>query len=543
MDRFLNTKIEKIVSKNSSILIFFCVAVLIFYGNVLFGDFVFDDNIFIENNVQIRSLLNIPEIYESNTTSGSGLSGDNFYRPNQQLIYTLLYSLFGLSTFFFHLVPIIFHILNGFLVFLLFTKLGISRRNSFLGVLIFLLHPILTQAVSYVSGLSEPLVTTSIFAAILLFIQSMKEVSLKRYLCWVVASSILFAFGLFSKESGLILLPLILIVGIFLYKKGLLTNLKRFGLVLLILSIISVLYIYLRLNFLNFTGVLGLTTYNNLYTENLWVRIVTFIYVLPEYFKMILFPKDLYYEKSYFAISAILVTQSAVSIVIIVTSFYVAIKSLVKKNGELFLGIGWFFVAMLPFYGIIPMNAIYLEHWLYIPLIGIIFCLAYLFDEYQDFSKKILPGLLVFILIVFGLRVMARNAEWGDPIKFYRNELQYAPQSARIHNNLAMEFADRDDCLSAIPHYEEAIAISDVYPQTHQNLGKCLEAIEYFDEAYQEYVRALVIEPNFSYSISSLHNLLTLFSDPRAPKFLDLYNRKEAGEELQWEDILEALAR
>src|SRR3989338_6872261 len=47
MPDFINYKIQKIISKNSFVFLVFVCAVLFAYGNILFGDFVFDDNIFI----------------------------------------------------------------------------------------------------------------------------------------------------------------------------------------------------------------------------------------------------------------------------------------------------------------------------------------------------------------------------------------------------------------------------------------------------------------------------------------------------------------
>src|SRR5207244_12716076 len=55
---------------------------------------------------------------------------------------------------------------------------------------------------------------------------------------------------------------------------------------------IFIIYIFLRLYFLNFTGVIGLSPELNIYTESIWVRLATFIHILPEYFKMIIFPRS-----------------------------------------------------------------------------------------------------------------------------------------------------------------------------------------------------------------------------------------------------------
>src|SRR3989338_818867 len=508
MPDFINYKIQKIISKNSFVFLVFVCAVLFAYGNILFGDFVFDDNIFIENNAQIRSPSNVEEIYSSSTTAGSGLLNDNFYRPNQQLIYTLLYTFFGFSPSFFHLAPLLFHIFNGFLIFLLFSRLGISRRASFLGSLLFLLHPILTQAVSYISGLSEPLVVSTILGALLIFLKTFE--SDEKFYKWLLLGALVFFIGLFSKESQVVSLGLMGLVLIFKWSRQEVEDFFKPILFILFLSAIFSFFLYIRINFLNFTGVMGLTGDINPYTENIWLRISTFVHILPEYFKMILFPLHLHYERPYIFYDSYTETQSIFSLIFLIFGFLASIFLVFKKRPELFFGFFWFLGALLPVSGVIPVNSIYLEHWLYMPIIGMIFFLCYIFDNLGEKSKNIIIIFLFFIFLLFSFRIMARNAEWGDPVRFYKNEIRYTKNSARIYNNMAMELADRNDCVSAIPNYEMAIAVNDAYPQTHHNLARCLQVMGMQKEAEREYMEALRIEPNFRYSLEAIKNLRSI---------------------------------
>jgi protein O-mannosyl-transferase len=537
----LNQFIQKLASKNSLVITTLVVLALFAYGNILFGDFVFDDNIFIENNIQIRSPSNIEAIYESSTTAGSGLRNDNFYRPNQQFIYTLLYSFFGLSPSMFHLTSVIFHILNALLIFLLFTKLGISRKYSLLGSSLFLLHPILTESVSYISGLSDPLVTFSILLTLLVFLKITKEMGRKEYVKWLALGGVVFAIGLFSKENQIVSLGLITLLGIYQYKRGEIHSFKRVFIFFTVLSVLSALYIYIRLTALNFTGVVGLTTDLNIYTDSLWVRLTTFMHALPEYLKMFVFPWHLYYEKPYTVYATPVGAQFIWGVLVVTIGLLGAFYSLFRKSGKVFLGIGWFFVALLPFSGIVPLNAIYLEHWLYVPIIGLIFILMHWSEENEIKTKGIIPIILICILLLFSFRIISRNMEWGNPVKFYENELRYTETSARIHNNLAMELAERKDCISAIPHYEKAISLNDTYPQTHHNLARCHEGMGNLENAANEYLKALYIEPNFSYSLANMANLLLGSGDKRGENFVRLFDELTKGKILKREDIQEAV--
>ena|SRR3989338_580844 len=70
----LDACIEKLTARRSLVFLFFLCVTLFAYGTILLGGFVFDDNIFIEHNAQIRSLGNIGDIYSSSTTTSKRFS-------------------------------------------------------------------------------------------------------------------------------------------------------------------------------------------------------------------------------------------------------------------------------------------------------------------------------------------------------------------------------------------------------------------------------------------------------------------------------------
>lgn len=73
-----------------------------------------------------------------------------------------------------------------------------------------------------------------------------------------------------------------------------------------------------------------------------------------------------------------------------------------KKNPNLFLGLTWFFTALLPYSGIFPLNAMYLEHWLYVPMIGIAILIATFIDNIK--TKKLHHSLFFHLSLYYILR-------------------------------------------------------------------------------------------------------------------------------------------
>jgi hypothetical protein len=531
MSAFLN---RLYTQKWISLLLFLALG-FVLYANVINGKFVFDDNTFIENNQFVKK-ADLKSIFTSGITQGSGLN-DNFYRPFQQSLYVLSYKISGTETWSYHLWNILFHSLNGFLLFVLLLQLFPNRQGLGLTVaLLFLFHPLQTQAVSYISGLSEPLSGFFILLSLNLFTALFSEISglLKSLLGLAfLLTSIL---ALFAKENAVVIAPLALLVLLYQWKEG--KRLELFHKLLPAFALfVGLGFVYLKMTALNFTGSFGLSNEDNIYNENLSVRIITFINVFTEYLKMYFSPLHLHYETPYTAFTDFSRPQSVLAILIIGTWMGFGFWMFNKGDSLPIFSFAWFFLAIAPVSGIIPLNSMYLEHWLYLPQIGLSLLLVYL-------ASKILapftwsPWILTPILLLFSILVMGRNKDWSDPERFYRNEIKYTKKSARMYNNLAMVLADKKDCKSAVPYYQKAISLYDIYPQSHHNLARCLEELGYLPEAADEYYRALMLDPNFLYSHSRLPGLLMRLGDKvRAENFLKLQIKMDGGTPLTQQDI------
>ncbi len=502
MQSFFN----KLLSRNLFVYVFlFCIAFLA-YVAVLHGPFFFDDNIFIEHNASVQH-FDIARIYTHSTTFDSGISGDNFYRPNQQMVFALLIKIFGATPWIFHFVSIFFHSINGFLIFILFIYVGIKRPYALLGALIFLLHPIQTQAVAYISGLSEPLVTMSVLGVVILYIRQIKVAVKSREIVIMFALTII---SFFSKENALMLVGFLLLVGLYLYKQGSVQNRRVAVWLWTGVTALSLIYLSLRLTVFNFTagltGGFGIAVVPNVYTESLSVRLITFISTLWQYCKMIVVPIHLHYETPYVAYQSPISFEGIFGIFIIVIGLYFVYRSLVYGKGIFFFGFTWFFTAFIPVSGIVPTNAIYLEHWLYMPIIGMIFLCVYGLQKIEDRNHLFLYVVCI-VLCIYGVIDIDRNIEWADPIRFYQNELLYTQEASRVYANLGMEMADRGNCQDAVGYYKHAILVNDQYPQTHYNFARCLETMGDMKNAVVEYNNSLRIDPTFEYSIQRLKTL------------------------------------
>ena len=180
---------DKFISSNLAVFAVILVAGFASYFPVLNGPFLFDDEFFIEKNQSVKE-FKIKEIYTTGVTQGANVNG-NFYRPNQQFAFAVISKIFGQKPLVFHAFSILCHALAAFLLFLFLAELTVSRNGSLIAAALFLLHPVQTEAVSYISGLADPLSGIFLLSGLLFLAKGIKEnVELK----WMLLSFVFFCF-------------------------------------------------------------------------------------------------------------------------------------------------------------------------------------------------------------------------------------------------------------------------------------------------------------------------------------------------------------
>ncbi len=133
-----------------------CLAVLVSYANVWPNEFVFNDGILIVQNQLLKHWSTLPALLTHLDNAGYGRP-DGFYRPVQMLVYFLLYQAFGPSTFVFHALNIFLQALNACLLQHFGIRAGFKKGAAFAAALLWAVHPLLTNDVTYMTSTAEPL--------------------------------------------------------------------------------------------------------------------------------------------------------------------------------------------------------------------------------------------------------------------------------------------------------------------------------------------------------------------------------------------------
>ncbi len=464
-------------------------AALLAYANVYQNAFLFDDEFLLVKNSFLRSWAHAGDLFLGSSTAGFGGS-DLFWRPAQMLAYLVLFQLFGLQEYAFHALNVGLHVLNACLLFALAGQWKLPRPASFLAALVWAVHPVHTEAVTYMSATAD--VMHAGFGLLCLFLWNRRQIAL---------SAICLALALLSKETAIVF-PALLLAGLWL-KEGKLSAKEIPG--SWPLWLVTAIYLLARLVLLRPENGFSFYENANVYSENILVRVYTFLATLPGYAGMLLAPLDLHMERASTIYLDPMHAPVMLGAALLAASLFLVARGLARPQKQaaryLAFGLGWFFIAYAPCSGVVlPVNAIFLEHWMYLPsgglLLGVAGALARLLNA-RPLARQAAGALCGVAAAVLGLLTFAQNQTWRDPITFYTHILRHEEGTARLHNNLAMAYDEADAKDLAVSHYQKAIALQDTYPQTHYNLGRLFfgQGNDGMGEAHLK--RALDIDPAF----------------------------------------------
>ena len=430
----------------------FLILGLIAYGQTLFYPFVHDDVVFIVNNPNIAS-LNLIDIFQPKDIGPTSTGLVNiYYRPFIELFHRIQFQIFGLNPFGYHLTNVLIHIFNTFLLYLLMSRWkGVSSDLAGICGLLFLLHPVQTEAVACVSGISNLLLMLLMCSSFLAYLKA-RELKSNQ---WMLVALGLFFVGCLVKEQMIVLPVLVLLYEI-------LTG-GRFKPVLGYFGVLIAYFIFRKL-------VLGnsLTVIFDASGEH-WLRFMAIPRSLLNYLSIIIFPRGLHYYRSLDVLQSNVVA-GVIILALLVTVCIFLMKSRIQSKPILWFAAGWFIVTLSPMLNIIPLvneysSILNFEHFLYIPIVGILILICsianYLLSRlplHVNVPRFIAIGL---IIIATGLTIR-QNTYWKSEIALFERTLKYQ-DSARVRILLAKAyyFASRYD--RAILEYEAAFGKMNEY--------------------------------------------------------------------------------
>lgn len=488
-------KASSSIGKRAAIIIIF-VTCLVIFANSINNHFVFDDSEVIVTNNAITSLANIPIILGLTT-------GKPYYRPLRTASYTLDYFFSGLDPTAYHIFNITYHAIASVLVYLIVLFLLGSHRAALIAGLIFAVHPVQTDSVTYLSGRRDVLCGLFYFLGFYYFLK-FRENSKGKYLVIVFLSYVL---AMASKEMAVTLVGIFFVYDfltnieqgpffsrIFRGLKDTLVKHRYFYPPLFLLGSAFVVYKVVVKSPSHAAGYYGGSILNN---------VATVARVVVHYVKLLLFPLTLNADYSYNAFPAsrsILEPAVLFSLAILFLLGGLIVYCMTeKKKWFAFSGL-WFFVTLLPVMQIFPHHELLAEHYLYIPIFGFALLLALLFEKtFTLFTSRtsVVYIVLVMLLFLLSVRTIIRNRDWKDDLTLWTKTVQTSPDCVRARNNLGRALNNEGDFSAAIDQFRHAVQVKPDYAEAYCNMGVAYSVLGLAEQARSSFRKAIELNPEF----------------------------------------------
>jgi tetratricopeptide (TPR) repeat protein len=521
------------------------ISVLIYYRALTAG-FILDDYSQVLKNHVIRDLGRIPEVFLRSAWVFEGAPPtSNYYRPMLNLIYMFTYYFFGYQAWGYHLVNVLFHAGNAALVFLIMTKLTGRQADNlagqqmgnpvsalfsppFIAALLFASHPVNTEAVTWVAGVSD--VTLAFFYLLSFYLYIISRGIYSRY---YVLSIIAFLLAILCKEPGLTLPGILILYDYAFGKKKVWSrdSLKNYA--VYIFAVCG--YFALRLNALG-----GLSPFKSVAKlSNVQYGINVFP-IFAQYLYKLILPINLNFWHTYRPITSLVSREGILSLLAAAIFICCLIVSL-KKNRVMFISLMLIATTLAPalyLKGIV--GKLFSERYLYLPSVGFAIFLSALLVRRKPGRSTVKTGLAIAftgLIVIYSFGTISRNAAWKDEYSLFADTVKKSPNSVVprlelgnalllkgrldeaieqfnaaltmepnlyvIHHHLGLALAGKNRLYEAIEQYQVAINLNPGRPQIYEDLGRALAKAGFRDLAIKNLETAVQMRPG-----SSVYNLL-----------------------------------
>jgi len=474
------------------------------YANSLRNDFVFDDHYLILQNRGIQNLAQYPQLLKWDAQRSALLPSDRgtTHRPLRTALLAVQFHFFGMNPAGYRTINLLLHVLNGSLVFIIFRRVLGRPWPSFIAAMVFVMHPVQTEAVAYISGQRDVLFTTFYLSGFLCFVQYRATQQAR----WLAATALAYLLGLLSKEMAITLPVLCAAYDLARHlpgpASGVAPPLRKAALDGLREMIARDRWLYagggavLAAALLYFVFVANPSHQRTLYGGGLGPTLNTSARIMVHYIKQLFFPVALNADYSYKAFpvsTSVADPRGLLSGLLLLGIGYGLVRLLRVDRWAAFGGV-WFFLTLLPVSQIIPHHELLAEHFLYLPSIGFALVVACAVERglaARRYAIAVAAGAAT-VLLLFGVRTVVRNRDWKDELALWTKTVQTAPQSARVRLNLAQALRGHQRHEEAIEQFRVYSSIRPESPSgeigmgdTYRQLGRVADAITHFTRALE----------------------------------------------------------
>jgi predicted TPR repeat methyltransferase len=481
------------------------------YVNALDNPFVYDDRDTVVANPSLVDPSNVRFILVHSP-----------FRPVVNVSYAIDRALWGMRPFGFHLTNVILH---ATVVLLLYAfvylairdaheRTGPSQYDAFLRpkwgaftvAALFAVHPLMSEAVGYVSGRSEILCGVFLSGAML----SARAAFLRGGIAWA-ATAILWLLAMLSKEVGLVF-PVVMLAYDWLLLPDSPTRRRR-RLRALYLPCLVLLIAAGAFRLSRASG--PMTTEAPLL--NLWTQSI----VVWRYIGLILVPVGQSIMHSVHRVTSLVDARALVALAALAGAVAAAVV-MRRRQPLVAFGVLWFVTVIAPSSSVVTLREGMAEHRAYFATAGLIMALVAIVSG-TLLRSRVRPGtgvaaIVAVLLAALGALTVVRNQVWRDPAQLWTEATVQAAGMWEPHYALADVLRESGDCESAIREYQAVVKMRPLHRDGYTNLGICLARTGRIEEADSALRRALEIDPSFARGYTNLGALALTQGDHAAAR-------------------------
>ncbi|MDO8648651.1 MAG: tetratricopeptide repeat protein [Candidatus Peregrinibacteria bacterium] len=459
-------------------------AALLAFSPTLRADFVaWDDPQLILENPLIRNFS--PRIFAS--------FDPELYIPATLLTFQIEHAIAGFSATVFHTTNLLLHALNVILIFWLLTLLLKNRTAAFIGALLFAVHPLNAEAVSWVSARKELLMAAFSLGSLIAYVRSEGRSSRS-----LLVSLLLFALALLSKVTAITLPVLLLVIdwyeGRRISMRSILEKWPYFGLS----AIFGIVALFGKSHTVSVLSIFDI----------LLLAIRSTVFYLSKFFA----PFNL--SAIYPAPTDLTLTSGAqllaIGILIVFLGITVALRHRIRGMSA---GMLLFLIALIPsFLAYEKANEITLaaDRYAYLPLVGLVLAIGALVKEIAPSGMARRAAILAALVLssILGVLSWQQSQLWRSTETLFTNVLRVHPESAIAMNNIGFLRLTEGNIEEALPLFEEAVMRNPEYVDAYVNLGATYGRASRYDDAEDALKKALAIDPTEAqahYNLAGVH--------------------------------------
>ncbi|HVQ14782.1 MAG TPA: DUF1736 domain-containing protein, partial [Vicinamibacterales bacterium] len=470
-----------------------CALTWLAYSNSFAGGMVLDNKVLLLEDPRVRAVTpeNISLILHKSYWWPYIESA--LYRPVTTLSYLLNYAVLGngREPAGYHWINLILHTGNVLLLFAVALRLGRRFWPALFIAAIWAVHPLSTEAVTNIIGRADLLAAGAILGAFLTYLGASESNGSKR-LGWLFATAAVTAIGVFSKESAVAVLGVVVLYDLTFRLGAAPLSRLVWGWMAIVLPLLFLWY--QRAAVLAGVPAAFPVVDNPIVGANFWSGRLTALAVIPRYLWLILWPQRLTADYSYNQIPLASGRLEDWVAWMVVLAAVAGTLALFTRSRLMFFAAAAAFICFVPASNLLILSGtIMAERLVYLSSAGVIACVVMALQAPALGKRRAaVTAALCIVAVACAGRTWIRNGDWRDDLALWSATVKTSPESFKAHGALAEALYNSDPSRSNLPQViaekEISQAILKDVPDPIQSSRPYREAAAY----YLEYGEALL---------------------------------------------------